>query len=250
VVGVYESTDPLGLKKLYMDISDAQAITNLEGKISGLDVYAEDQSYVQGIVSEITDRYPEFYVTTYEQRLSQLERTKVTYQNMLTNAESTLVQMQAVAFQEIFIAITATSLIVLFTMLYSVRERTKEIGILKAIGFSNWNVMSQFMFEGILLSLMAGVIGVVVGVVGAPYLSSVLLPSINPFGSAGLSRRATLNPTPLNPGTNLSRLIAGAPDPQTILLMFGVAVLLGALGSLYPAWRASRTSPMEALRHE
>jgi len=46
----------------------------------------------------------------------------------------------------------ATSLIVLFLMLYTVRERTKEIGTLKAIGFSNGNVMSQFMLEGVLLS--------------------------------------------------------------------------------------------------
>jgi len=250
VVGVYNSTNPLGLKNLYMSLSDAQAVTGLEGKISRLDVYAEDQSSVNGIVSQITSFYPEFYVTTYEQRLSQLERTKETYQNMLANAESTLSQTQSVAFQVIVLSISATSLIILFTMLYNVRERTREIGILKAIGFSNSTIMSQFMLEGIILSLMAGAIGVVVGIVGAPYLSSLLLPSINPFGSAGLSRRAALNPTTLTPTANLSQLVTGAPDLQTLLLMFGVSVLLGAMGSLYPAWRASRTSPMEALRHE
>ena len=233
-----------------MSLSDAQAVTGLEGKISRLDVYAEDQSSVNGIVSQITSFYPEFYVTTYEQRLSQLERTKETYQNMLANAESTLSQTQSVAFQVIVLSISATSLIILFTMLYNVRERTREIGILKAIGFSNSTIMSQFMLEGIILSLMAGAIGVVVGIVGAPYLSSLLLPSINPFGSAGLSRRAALNPTTLTPTANLSQLVTGAPDLQTLLLMFGVSVLLGAMGSLYPAWRASRTSPMEALRHE
>jgi len=48
----------------------------------------------------------------------------------------------------------------------------------------------------------------------------------------------------------LSQSVAASPDLQTILLAFGVAVLLGAFGSLYPAWRASRTSPMEALRYE
>ncbi|MEM2129901.1 MAG: FtsX-like permease family protein [Candidatus Bathyarchaeia archaeon] len=250
VVGVYKSTDPLGLKNLYMSLSDAQAVTSLEGKISRLNVYAEDQSYVSEIVSQITSLYPELYVTTYEQRLSQLERTKEMYQNMLANAESTLTQTQDVAFQVIVLSVSATNLIILFTMLYSVRERTREIGILKAIGFSNSSIMIQFMLEGIILSLMAGTIGVVVGVAGAPYLSSLLLPTINPFGSAGLSRRAALNPTAISPAANLSRLVAGAPDPQTLLLMFGVSVLLGALGSLYPSWRASRTSPMEALRHE
>jgi len=165
---------------------------------------------------------------------------------MLQNAESTLSQTATIAFQEIVIAIAATSLIVLFTMLYTVRERTKEIGILKAIGFSNWNVMSQFMLEGILMSLMAGVVGVVIGSVGAPLLSSLLLP-ISPFPTQrGLPGQAT----PVNPRMVLSWSATATPDLQTMLLAFGAAVLLGALGSLYPAWRASRTSPMEALRHE
>ena len=52
--------------------------------------------------------------------------------------------------------VAASSLIVLFVMLYTVRERTKEIGTLKAIGFSNRTVMSQFLIEGILLSVIAG----------------------------------------------------------------------------------------------
>ena len=60
------------------------------------------------------------------------------------------------AVQEIIIAVAATSLIVLVVMLYTVRERTKEIGTLKAIGFSNLNIMSQFMVEGVILSLIAG----------------------------------------------------------------------------------------------
>jgi len=246
VVGVYETSESLGLQKLYMNLSDAQAITDLEGQISRLDVYAEDQAYLEGIVSEITSMYPEFYLTTYEERLSQLERTQDMYQSTLENAESTLSQTQTIAFQEIGIAVVATSLIVLFTMLYTVRERTKEIGILKAIGFSNWNVMSQFMLEGISISLMAGVVGVVIGIVGAPILSSLLLPSVNLFPT----QRQGFPGQTTNFGTTLSQSVATAPDLQTMLLAFGVAVLLGALGSLYPAWRASRTSPMEALRYE
>ena len=83
--------------------------------------------------------------------------------------------------------VAATSLIVLFVMLYTVRERTKEIGTLKAIGFSNFTVMSQFMLEGILLSLLAGVVAIVIGTVAAPFLTSVLLPhvssSVNLFGT-------------------------------------------------------------------
>jgi putative ABC transport system permease protein len=249
VVGVYETSDSLGLNKLYMNISDAQEITSLEGKISKLDVYAEDESNVDEIVNEIVTIYPEFYLTTYEERLSQLETMKETYQGTLENAEASIAQTQATAFQEIVIAIVATSLIVLFTMLYTVRERTKEIGVLKAIGFSNWSVMSQFMVEGILMSLMAGVVGVVIGIVGAPILSSLLLPHVSLFPTQGQRQFGTPGQA-INPGIFQSESAAVALDPQTLLLAFGAAVLLGALGSLYPAWRASRTSPMEALRYE
>jgi putative ABC transport system permease protein len=168
------------------------------------------------------------------------------YETTLENAESTVSQTQAVAFQEILIAIVATSLIVLFMMLYTVRERTKEIGVLKAIGFSNWNVMSQFILEGILLSVMAGGVGALIGIIGAPVISSLLLPSVNPFSTqqSGFPRQN------INFGTALAQSVTVTPDPQTLLLAFGIFLLLGALGSLYPAWRAARTSPMEALRYE
>ena len=240
VIGVYESADPLQLRKLYMGLSDAQAITNLEGYVSRLDVYAEDQSYVDGIVSTIKSLYPDFYITTYEERLSQLQRTTEMYQTTLQNAETSLGQMQAMAFEEVIIAVAATSAIVLVVMLYAVRERTKEIGILKAIGFSNWNVMSQFMLEGVLMSLMAGAVGVVIGIVGAPLLSSLLLSRVSLFPT-----QRTISGGAVNLGS-----VAATLDPQTMLLAFGAAILLGALGSIYPAWRASRTSPMEALRYE
>jgi len=248
VVGVYGSTDQgiMQTRTVYMNITDAQTITGNAGNVSRLDVYAESASDVDGIADVIKAAYSDLYVTTYTDRLANLERMQEMYTETLNNAESTLSQTQTVATQEILIAVAATSLIVLFVMLYTVRERTKEIGILKAIGFSNWNVMSQFMFEGILMSLMAGVVGIVIGIVGAPFLSSLLLPQVSLFSTQqqGFPRQA------VNFGTALSQSVTATPDSQTLLLAFGVAVLLGAIGSLYPAWRASRTSPMEALRYE
>ena len=245
VVGVYKPTSSLGALNFYMNLSDAQTITGLEDEVSRLDVYAQDQSSVDNIVSGISSLYPEFYVSTYEQRLSQLQSMQQNYAIMLENAESSLSQTQSTAFQMLVITIASTSLIVLFTMLYTVRERTREIGILKAIGFSNWNVMSQFMLEGVFLSLMAGVVGVFIGYVGAPYISSLLLP-ISPFSM----RQGGQGGQSMTPGMFLSQSLSSAPDLQTMLMMFGSAVSLGALGSLYPAWRASRTSPMEALKYE
>ena len=133
--------------------------------------------------------------------------------------------------------IVATSLIVLFVMLYTVRERTKEIGTFKAIGFSNSTVMGQFMLEGVLLSAIAGVVGIAIGVIAAPTLTSIL--QITPT----LSRAAGFQDWTFS-GNSV------AVSPELILIGFGVAVLLGTLGSLYPAWRAAKIKPAEAMRYE
>ena len=250
VVGIYNSAAQgfTGARTVYMNINDAQRVTDNIGNVSRFDVYAENATCVEDIATVIEAAYSELSVTTYKDRLENLENTQEMYTQTLNNAESTLSQTQAVATQEILIAVAATSLIIFFVMLYTVRERTKEIGVLKAIGFSNWNVMSQFMLEGTLISLMARVVGIVIGSIGAPILSSYLLPHISLFG--GSQGRFQSDFGSVNPGIASAAVATNVLDPQIILLAFGVAVLLGALGSLYPAWRAARTSPMEALRYE
>lgn len=232
-------------RTVYMNITDAQVVTGNAGNVSRLDIYAQNTSDVDGIATAIEAAYSGLTVTTYNDRLTQLQNMQTTYSQTLSNAESTLSQTQSIATQEIAVAVVAASLIVLFVMLYTVRERTKEIGTLKAIGFSNWNVMSQFMLEGILLSLVAGVVGIGIGYVAAPVLSGLLLPSINLFGSS--------NSFQFNSGQTAqtgSTAASASLTPQLMLIALGAAVLLGAVGSLYPAWRASRTRPAEAMRYE
>ncbi|MCJ7759512.1 FtsX-like permease family protein [Candidatus Bathyarchaeota archaeon] len=250
LVGVYDSPNQgrMETRTAYMNLSDAQTVTGQTGNVSRLDVYAENVSSVDGIADVIEAAYSELYVTTYKDRLTNLENMQEMYTQTLTNAESTLDQTQTVATQEIGIAVVATSLIVFFVMLYTVRERTKEIGTFKAIGFSNWNVMSQFMLEGVLMSVMAGIVGIAIGYIAAPVLSSLLLPHINLFGGSSQTR---FQPTFGSANPESPTLGAAATlNPQLILLAFGAALLLGAIGSLYPAWRAAKTKPAEAMRYE
>jgi putative ABC transport system permease protein len=239
VIGVYGASGVEDITTLYMNLSDVQSLTNNTGYITSLTVFADSSDVVTEVASAISALHPELSVTTGQQRLDQLEALKTNYETALENAESTLAQTQSVAFQEILVAVAATSLIVLFVMLYTVRERTKEIGTLKAIGFSNWTVMSQFMLEGVLLSLVAGVVGIAIASFAAPALSGLLLPAVSQstFGTRSTSA---------NSGTTASITLT----PELVLIAVGVAVLLGALGSLYPAWRASRTRPAEAMRYE
>jgi len=262
IQGASSSSDFTNMMNLYMNITDAQTLTNLTGMISRFDVYVNSSDYASTVSSEIQSMYPDGVLTsadtlatistsTYGDRLSRLQNMTSMYQDTLNTAESTLTQTQSTATDEIIIAVVATSLIVLFVMLYTVRERTKEIGTLKAIGFSSWNVMSQFVLEGTLLSLAAGVVGIAIGSVGAPFLSGILVP-FNLFGSNQNGGRgsfgfgfASANPT--TPGV---AVVAAVPSLQIMLIALGAAVLLGALGSLYPAWRASRIRPAEAMRYE
>jgi putative ABC transport system permease protein len=240
VVGVYGSSGVEDITTLYMNLSDAQSVSNNTGYITSLTVFADNSDVVTDVATAISSLHPELSVTTGQQRLDQLEAMKTNYETALNNAESTVAQTQSVAFQEIIVAVAATSLIVLFVMLYTVRERTKEIGTLKAIGFSNWTVMSQFMLEGVFLSLMAGIVGIAIASVAAPTLSGLLLPSVGQATfTSGFASAA-------NSGTTT----AIALTPELILIALGGAVLLGTLGSLYPAWRASRTRPAEAMRYE
>ncbi len=237
VVGVHGGSSVSDRQILYMSLSDAQTITNNTGMITTLQVFAENVDDVTTVADAISSLHEELSVTTAQDQLDSITQAQEASQEQLESAQSTLTQTQNTALTEIVVAVAATSLIVLFVMLYTVRERTKEIGTLKAIGFSNWTVMGQFMVEGVLLSVIAGVVGVGIGVVAAPSLVSLLqltpIASSTRIGSGGFTGATSVSIT-----------------PELMLLAFGAAVLLGAVGSLYPAWRAARTRPAEAMRYE
>ena len=233
VVGIYSPSSVSQTQTLFMNLSDAQAITNNTGYITSLAVFAQSSNDVSSVATTLSTMHPELTVTTDQTRLTQLQTLQSTYNTELASAQTANNQTYSTAVEEIIVVVAATSLIVLFVMLYTVKERTKEIGTLKAIGFSNSTVMGQFMLEGILLSVIAGVVGIAIGSIAAPTISSLLLPSVGISGTIRIS------------GFSVATL-----NPELILVLFGAAVLLGTLGSLYPAWRAAKIRPAEAMRYE
>ena len=240
VVGIHGTSSVSDRLTLYMNLSDAQTATNNTGFITSLRVFTQSSDVVTQVASSINSLHPELIVTTGQERLSQLQTLQSTYNIALENSQASVSQTQATATQEIIVVVAATSMIVLFVMLYTVRERTKEIGTLKAIGFSNSTVMGQFLLEGVLLSVIGGVVGIAIGIIAAPALSSLLLPSVNLFG--GGRGAVVIGTAGSTSAANLS--------PELILLALGAAVILGALGSLYPAWRAAKIRPAEAMKYE
>jgi putative ABC transport system permease protein len=104
-------------------------------------------------------------------------------------------------------------------LLVSVTERTREIGIRMAVGAKRWHILLQFLVEAVILSAMGGLIGIVTGIVGAQTASR----------------------------------FAGWPtivSPESLVVAFGFSALVGVFFGLYPANKASRLNPIDALRYE
>jgi len=127
------------------------------------------------------------------------------------------------------IALIVASIGIMNTMLTSVMERTREIGIMKAIGATNRDIMSIFIIEGMLVSSVGGVIGLILGIFGSQALTLFL----NNFMAMGGSSR-------LYPVITIA----------SVILAVSVSLIVGVLSSLYPAWKAARMSPIEAVRYE
>lgn len=117
------------------------------------------------------------------------------------------------------IALIAAGVGIMNIMLVSVKERTREIGIRKAIGATKTNIMSQFVIEAITLCQFGGAAGIILGILGGIGLSSVL----------GFS--------------------ASIPIHWLIGSVM-ICTLLGILFGTYPAWQAAKLDPIEALRYE
>ncbi|HWA28501.1 MAG TPA: ABC transporter permease [Lacunisphaera sp.] len=117
------------------------------------------------------------------------------------------------------IALLASGVGVMNIMLVSVTERTKEIGVRKSIGAKKRNILSQFLIEAVVLSLVGGLAGIAVGVIGGNIVAGMLnATAIFPWGWA----------------------LGG------MLVCSGIGIVFG----YYPAWKAASLDPIEALRYE
>jgi putative ABC transport system permease protein len=116
------------------------------------------------------------------------------------------------------VAVAAGSLSIMVVMLLSVVERRRDFGILKALGWSSWNITYMVLVESIALSLLGAAIGVALGYGGLALVKEYLAVDI------------------------------GTLELKVAAVVFAFGVLVGTVGGLYPAWRANRAAPAEILR--
>lgn len=210
IVGIYKSMSNILNGAIIFDINDAKRLLRKDDSINMIFIRLREGFSQKEVVDKINSLFPHLYAERTGNFVGQLRLIKVI--NMSSNIVS-------------FIALIASCLVIMNTLLISISERTKEIGILMAIGWSKLMIMKIVVFESLLICFLGGIIGTIAGF--------LLLSLVSYFNPEGL-------------GWWISASNFFIVFFKSILL----ALLLGFISALYPAFVASKFMPAEALRYE
>jgi ABC-type antimicrobial peptide transport system permease subunit len=208
IVGIYETGVPFEDGGGIISLRDAQNLFGQPRKVSFLGVRVEDPARGEEVAREIETRFPEVAIS----QASDFAEDVTDFQ-----------MMESSTWGIAFLALLIGGAGMTNTMVMSVLERTREIGVLRALGWRKRRVLWMILRESVGLSLLGGVVGIVTGIGVIALLNS------NSIMAGFVESRFSLN---------------------LLLQSLIVAVILGAIGGIYPAWRASRMRPVEALRYE
>jgi len=218
IVGVLESTGDEHDNQVFVDITKATEMDEKE-VYDGLFVKVDDPAFA----AFVRDKIAGFGLTAQSA------------QDIIDEVNRLMVAVTLVLGFFSGISLVVGALMVVNTMIISVYERTKEIGLSKALGASDFDIMKMFLAECLIIGVLGGIFGDLLGIgfsmlidiVGKPFLVSAL------GGELGASLQAG-SITAITPGI----LAAG----------FAISLVLSIVAGLYPARRAARLSPLDALR--
>ena len=197
--------------------------------ISKITLTIDDQGKLLSVAQMIRDLLQndhgieDYQVTVPLELMEQAERAKMTF----------VALMGLVAGISLFVGGVG----IMNIMLATVTERTREIGIRRAIGAKQSDIILQFLAETIVLTGMGGMVGILAGLLCEPAYSTIL------------EFMETLAPTLYQSLPPSMQGMEPVLVPWSLPLVFGVAVLTGVIFGLYPARKASQMDPVEALRH-
>ncbi len=208
IVGIYESSVAWEELGGVITLRDAQTFAGRPRKVTMYAIKVRDPARASEVAERLNRDFPATHAALTGEFVDQMPDFQNS--NAMLNAISTL-------------AIVVGGVGVLNTMLMAVLERTREIGVLRALGWRRRGILSLILKESFLLGIFGGIAGI-----GLAFAMTVLLAQAPLVGQAF---------TPVWEWDVFVRAIA-------------VAVLLGLIGGLYPAFRATRLQPVEALRYE
>jgi putative ABC transport system permease protein len=211
VTGILERTGTQDDGITFVPLKRVQEDFGLPGKMSGIGIRLKDVSQMSAFEESLYN-VPGIQVISMAQ-------VKGTILNLMSSAR---VLASSIATVAIIIAVIG----VMNTILVSVFERTKQIGVMKAMGASRFDVFRIVWTETALISLFGGVLGIVMALVGGTVVEHVVR-GILPYAPSG---RLVIISLPL------------------VLVALAGAVLTGLIAGIYPAWRASSMKPVEAIR--
>jgi len=219
VVGVLASKEETGFnnanRQMYIPYTSAQAtysLTNLStiyAKATSNDKVESAKNAINAKLLSLhgkTDKTADFAVSTPEDLLNTIKQSTSVFTTLLAGIAS--------------ISLVVGGIGIMNIMLVAVSERTREIGLRKAIGARTRDVLQQFVFESVLLCLAGGIIGIALGALAAANLSKVL---------TGITPVVTLD---------------------SVILAVAVSTIVGLVFGIYPAAKAARLNPIDALRYE
>ncbi len=211
VTGIYETGNLPTDRGAYMSLNTLQNLTSNDGKVSDIAVKVADNANVTTVSQSIQNAYP-----------NQLTATTAADQANRINQSLGFINTASLAIS--LLAIVIGGIGIINVMIMSVFERTREIGVLKAVGWRSSRILTMILGESIILTLTAAVVGIITGVIG---IETLLLVA----GAAGSTFKPVLT-------------------LDVLARAVGLALLVGIIGGLYPAYRASKLQPTEALRYE
>ena len=234
VVGIYDSGTVFANNMIVMPIETTERVFELDG-VTSVTVLADDVENVDAVVEDVREIFDEDTadVTTAEDMYERIGGS-------VNSAESTSNIGMIVAF-------VVAGVVVLFSVVLMIRQRVKEIGILKAIGASNWRIGLQFSLETLAVSVVAAIIGALITYPLAQKVADLMV------GSDSTSPMAGRGGGPGGMFAEVGGRFAGldvAVSPTVFLYALAIAAALAILASALPAWYIARVRPAEVLRNE
>jgi putative ABC transport system permease protein len=213
VVGILKRTGTQDDGTIFLPLKAVQKIFGIKDELTGIGIKVKKDANIAQFEEKMY-KLPDVQVVS----LAQVKQT------IMTLVSTAKVMVFSIALIAVLISVVG----VINTILMSVMERLQEIGILKAMGATAWDIFKLIWIETLILCISGGIIGAALAMATAK-LTEVLIRQLLPYAPSGGLVQINL---PL------------------VILTFGVVILIGLLSGVYPSWKAGRVRPLEAIRSQ